>query len=102
VSADLPALSPLKRAFTFSEAREATTFSRQWWYKMEAAGHIRLIRVGSKTLVPVEAIDAILSGTLDLKDGHRAAHWHGAKPQPQPRRRGRPPKPKPEPSVAAE
>ena len=95
--ADIPALNSLKRAYTFDEAREATTFSRQWWYKQERLGHIRLIRIGGKTLVPVEAIDAILNGTLDLKDGHRAAHWHGAKPQPQPRRRGRPRKhPKPE------
>ena len=68
---------------------------------MERLRHIRLIRPARKTLVPVEVIDAILNGTLDLKDGHRAAHWHGAKPQPQPRRRGRPKKQK-EPSVAAE
>ena len=101
--ADIPALNSLKRAYTFDEAREATTFSRQWFYKQERLGHIRLIRIGGKTLVPVEAIDAILNGTLDLKDGHRAAHWHSAKPQPQPRRRGRPRKhPKPESSVAAE
>ena len=85
-----------KLAYTFAEAREASTFSRQFWYKLEKRGHIRLLRVGSKTLVPVEAIEAILSGALDLKDGHRAAHWHGEKAQPQPRRRGRPPKPKPE------
>jgi hypothetical protein len=98
--ADIPALNPLKRAYTFDEAREATTFSRQWFYKQERLGHIRLIRIGGKTLVPVEAIDAILSGALDLKDGHRAAHWHGDKPQPQARRRGRPKKQK-EPSVAA-
>jgi hypothetical protein len=101
MSADAPASNPLKRAYTFAEAREATTFSRQWWYKMEAKGHVRLIRIGGKTLVPVEAIDAILSGALDLKDGHRARHWT-EKPQPQPRRRGRPPKhPKPEPSAAS-
>ena len=101
--ADPPAFNPLKRAFTFSEARAATTFSRQWWYKMEGQGHIRLIRIGGKTLVPVEAIDAILSGALVIEDRHRAAHWHGAKPQPQPRRRGRPPKPRPEqePSAAS-
>jgi hypothetical protein len=91
---------PLKRAFTFPEARDATTFSRQWWYKMEAQGHIKLLRVGAKTLVPLAAIDLVLSGALNLKDGHRAAHWH-AKPQPQPRRRGRPKKQR-EPSVAAE
>ena len=101
--ADAPARNPLKRAYTFDEARVATTFSRQWWYKQERLGHIPpLIRIGGKTLVPVEVIDAILNGKLDLKDGHRAAHWH-AKPQPQPRRRGRPRKhPKPESSVAAE
>ena len=101
--ADSPVLNPLKRAYTFDEARVATTFSRQWWYKQERLGHIPpLIRIGGKTLVPVEAIEAVLNGTLDLKDGHRAGHWHGAKPQPQPRRRGRPPKLKPERSVAAE
>lgn len=91
----------LKRLFTFDEARLATTFARQWWYRMEAKGHVRLIRLGGKTLVPIEAIDAILSGALDLKDGHRAAHWHGERQKPQPRRRGRPPKPKQEPSPAS-
>jgi hypothetical protein len=94
----MPAESPapvLKRLFTFQEAREATTFSRQWWYKMEAQSHVRLIRLGSKTLVPLEAIDAILSGSLSIADRHRAAHWHGEKQKPEPRRRGRPPKPRP-------
>ena len=45
-------LNPLKRLYTFSEAREATTFSRALFYKLEASGHIRLVRFGSKTLVP--------------------------------------------------
>jgi hypothetical protein len=101
--ADTPAFSPLKLAFTFSEAREATTFSRQWWYKMEGQGHVRLIRIGGKTLVPLAAIETVLSGALDLKDGHRAAHWRGNRPQPrsQLRRRGRPPKPRPEDAAAS-
>jgi hypothetical protein len=85
-------LSPLKRLYTFPEAREATTFSRALFYKLEASGHIRLVRFGSKTLVPIEAIDAILTGKLDRKDNHRAQHWHGAGSKPG-RRRGRPRKP---------
>ena len=73
-------INPRKLAYTFPEAREATTFSRAFFYKLESQGHIRLIRFGSKTLVPVEAIDAILCGRLDIKDRHRAQHWHSEKP----------------------
>jgi hypothetical protein len=103
MSADSPGINPRKLAYTFPEAREATTFSRQWWYKIESQGHIRLIRVGSKTLVPLSAIDAVLSGRLDIKDKHRAQHWRGQKLSPK-RRPGRPriyPKPEPAPSTAA-
>ena len=60
-------LNPLKRLYTFPEAREVTTFSRALFYKLEASGHIRLVRFGSKTLVPIEAIDATLTGKLDRK-----------------------------------
>ena len=85
-------LNPLKRLYSFDEAREVTTFSRAFFYKLESQGHIRLVRFGSKTLVPIEAIDAILTGKLDRKDNHRAQHWHGENaPEPQPKRgRGRP------------
>lgn len=95
-------LSPLKRLYTFPEATEATTFSRAFFYRLESQGHIRLVRFGSKTLVPIEAIDAILTGKLDRKDGHRAQHWHGVGAKPR-RPRGRPRKPsETAPATAAE
>ena len=81
---------------------EATTFSRAFFYRLESQGHIRLVRFGSKTLVPIEAIDAILTGKLDRKDGHRAQHWHGVGAKPR-RPRGRPRKPsETAPATAAE
>jgi hypothetical protein len=86
-----------KGAYTFKEAKIATTFARATWYRWEEEDFIKLLRVGGKTLVPGEVIERLLSGELKLPSGHRGRHLHAPRNEaiPPHRKRGRPRKPRP-------
>jgi hypothetical protein len=80
-----PEISPLKRLYTLDEAKDATTFTRPTWYRWEKQGHITLVRVGGKTLVPAHTVEDVVSGRLKLPAGGRAKQTR----QPdKPRRKG--------------
>jgi hypothetical protein len=75
-------------------------FSKPSFYRWEKLGLIELLRVGGKTLVSAETIEAILSGKIVLP------HNSGRVNPPKPRDRGghakrRLKRPKPETSAAA-
>jgi hypothetical protein len=60
-------------------------FSRGTWFRWEAAKVIpALLRLGGKTLVQAETIEAILSGQIQLP------HNAGRLKPPKPRRRSKP------------
>jgi hypothetical protein len=99
----VPYLTVKKRLYTLAEVERASTFGRQALYKWHKAGRIEFVHVANRTFMTDVELERLVTGQIDLPDGHRARHWT-EKPQPQPRRRGRPKKPRPErePSVAAE
>jgi hypothetical protein len=68
-------------------------FSRATLYRWEAKGLIKLIRVGGKTMISDETVDAILAGRVAIPP-HPRRRGH-AQVQPK-RRRGRPRKVQPE------
>ena len=84
-----------KRLYTLAEVKRASTFGRPTLYKWHKADRIELVHVANRTFMTDVELERLVTGQIDLPDGHRARHWT-QKPQPQPRRRGRPPNPKPE------
>jgi hypothetical protein len=67
----LPHVSPLKRIYTIDEAKDAVGFTRPSWYRGERRGFISLIRIASRTFVPADVIERMLSGELQLPTGLR-------------------------------
>jgi excisionase family DNA binding protein len=53
---------PERRAFSIRETERAVNLSRATIYRLIAAGKLTTVKVGARRLVPVEAIDALLSG----------------------------------------
>jgi excisionase family DNA binding protein len=51
-----------RRALSIEETAEATGLSRASLYRAIGAGTLATVKVGSRRLVPVTAIDALLSG----------------------------------------
>jgi hypothetical protein len=64
-----------------------TPFSRATWFRWEAKGLIKLIRVGGRTLVSNETIDAILEGRVAIPPHPRRLGNKQVQPK---KRRGRP------------
>jgi hypothetical protein len=52
------------RAYTLDN--NPLPFSRSSWFRWEKEGYVSLLRIGSKTLIAREVIDAILSGEIKL------------------------------------
>jgi hypothetical protein len=77
---------PVPRAYSFRSAKIITTFGRATWYRWEKLGHVRLIRVANKTLVPAEEIDRVMAGEAVP---HARAGWRRGQPL-KPRLPGRP------------
>ena len=76
---------PEPRAYSLKQAEIITTFTRATWYRWEKLGHVRLIRVANKTLVPAEEIDRVMAGKAVP---HVRAGWRRGQPL-KPRRSGR-------------
>lgn len=51
-----------RRALSIEETAEATGLSRATLYRAIGAGTLVTVKVGSRRLVPVTAIDALLNG----------------------------------------
>ena len=51
-----------RRALSPREAERALGISHATLYRLIKAGKIKTIKLGSRTIIPVEAIDALLSG----------------------------------------
>jgi hypothetical protein len=93
----LPQASPLKRLFTLDEVEVATTFARPTIYRWHSLGLIELVHVASRTFMTAEELGRLVSGEVELPNGHRARHLHAPRNEaitPR-RRRGRPRKPAP-------
>ncbi len=48
------------RAFSLTDGQRLIGLSRSTWYRMEAAGKIKLVRIGRRTLIPADEIDRLL------------------------------------------
>ena len=55
-------MSVEKLAYTLGEAAEALTLGRSTVWKLVKAGKLRVVRVGSRALVPVKELQRFLEG----------------------------------------
>lgn len=55
-------LDPPKIGFSIREACQASSLGRTTLYNHIAAGRLRVVRVGGRTIVPAEALYALISG----------------------------------------
>lgn len=53
---------PEKIAYSIREACAASSLGRTTLYSHIASGRLRVVRVGGRTLVPAEALAALISG----------------------------------------
>jgi excisionase family DNA binding protein len=51
-----------RRAYHVNEAAAAFGLSRSTLYKLMSAGALRSVKIGGRRLIPIEAIEALLSG----------------------------------------
>ena len=64
---------PLPRAMRVSEACASLSISKSKLYLEVAAGRLRAVKCGSRTLIPVEAVDAWLRSLPSLPEAAKAA-----------------------------
>lgn len=55
-------VTSLKLAFTIGEACAATTLGRTTLYSHIKAGRLKAVRVGGRTVIPVESLRSLVSG----------------------------------------
>ena len=53
-------LSPSKLGYSIREACEATSIGKTTLYSHIAAGRLRTVRVGGRTIIPADALHALL------------------------------------------
>lgn len=51
-----------KLAYSLKEAARASSLSRSTLYSYIAAGRLRVVRVGGRTIIPADALQKLLSG----------------------------------------
>lgn len=51
-----------KLAYSIKEACQASSLGRSTLYKYISAGRLKAIRVGGRTIIPVEELQALLAG----------------------------------------
>ena len=51
-----------KLAYSIREACEATSLSRSSIYNYRAAGKLKTIRIGGRTVIPADSLHALLAG----------------------------------------
>lgn len=54
--------NPLKIAYSIKEACKASSLGRTTIYNHIAAGRLRATRIGGRTVIPAEALLALISG----------------------------------------
>jgi excisionase family DNA binding protein len=54
--------NPPKIAYSIREAVTATSFSKTTIYSMIASGTLRAVRIGGRTVIPAEALHALING----------------------------------------
>lgn len=52
---------PEKLAYSIKEACKATSLSRTTLYSHVAAGRLRVVRIGGRTIIPAESLRAFLA-----------------------------------------
>ncbi|MFQ3894662.1 helix-turn-helix domain-containing protein [Sphingobium sp. R-7] len=55
---------PTKLAYSISEACQASSLGRTKIYNLIAAGRLRVTRVDGRTLIPAEALTALIAGQV--------------------------------------
>lgn len=55
-------LTPRKLAYSIREACAASSLSRTTIYGHISSGRLRAVRVGGRTVIPAEALEALVSG----------------------------------------
>jgi excisionase family DNA binding protein len=58
----IPRELPNRRAFSISEAASASGLSRATLYRLLKDGRLATVKIGARRLVPISALDALLSG----------------------------------------
>lgn len=53
---------PPKVGFSIREAVQATSLSKSTIYNHISAGRLRAVRVGGRTIIPAEALHALIAG----------------------------------------
>ena len=53
---------PLKIGYSIREACQASSLGRTTLYNHIAAGRLRAVRVGGRTVIPAEALHTLISG----------------------------------------
>jgi hypothetical protein len=84
---------PFKRLRAYPVRQAPIPFSASTLYRWEAAGLIKLIRVGGKTMISDEDVDRILAGKAAIPEHPRRQGARQIKPK---SRKGRPPKKPPQ------
>lgn len=56
--------SPSKLAFSIAEACHATSLGRTTLYSHIKHGRLKAVRVGSRTVIPAESLQALLNGEV--------------------------------------
>jgi len=55
---------PPKIAYSIKEAAKASSLGRTSIYNHIAAGRLRVVRIGGRTIIPAESLHALISGEL--------------------------------------
>lgn len=55
---------PLKLGYSIREACQASSLGRTTIYSHIASGRLRVTRVGGRTIVPAEALNALIAGEV--------------------------------------
>ena len=59
-----PLTSPPKLAYSIREACQASSLGRTTVYGHIATGRLRAIRIGGRTIIPAQALHALIAGEL--------------------------------------
>lgn len=54
--------TPRKLAYSIREACDASSLSRTTMYSHIASGRLRAVRIGGRTIIPAEALQALING----------------------------------------
>ena len=55
---------PPKLAYSIKEACQATSLGKTTIYAHITAGHLRAVRIGGRTVIPVDSLHALINGEV--------------------------------------